>query len=157
MKLADPSQIVRYMPSFPLQLRFVIQMLQLAAAALSEYRTRGFDPLRTRLQHLKQPREAVLFFDAGHLRFHLFARQRSMNKKGKAVGAAHPFSLMSDSVDLNLHPFLHRDRCRDGGGSRCRGWTAATVALVRLPVPLRSFLRSAPLRSTAWAVSFCHD
>ena len=97
----------------PSQLFLISQVLVLAAAALTEERTAGHDPIRRGGQHLHQVRMRAVLVVPKNAGLHDFLRQGERHKDHPAIDAADTRAEIGERFDGELDFLMIGKRCGD--------------------------------------------
>ena len=90
-----------------MQLVLVLHVLVTAAAAATEIRAAGLDPVRRRFAHPDEFGLGEGFLLPNDARRDAFALDRERNEDRFAIGAPHAFAAKGDVVDDQVHFALH--------------------------------------------------
>ena len=100
--VAEAPQRLAHLVDLRLELRLVREILEPAAATLTEVRAARLDAARARLQQLRAERLGVALLDLRHLGAHEIARQAALHEDDEAVPARDTVAAVGERVDAEL-------------------------------------------------------
>src|SRR6185312_15256399 len=100
---ADALEQIRYLLVLDAQLRFVADVLVLAAAATAEIPARRLDALGRGHNHPRKPGPREVLFDFRDFRLHLLADKHEGDEHDKIFQARHAFTAERDVTDPQIY------------------------------------------------------